>query len=112
MTGFLYVNGVITADGSQWYVLEKPTGSSDSPGAEASVYRWSGTAWVKLGQVDRVPSSLNYFQAASGGWFEAVTFPGTASPAFMMQGSSSPAPAVLTDAGGSWHVAAYPAPGR
>jgi len=112
MTGFLYVNGVITADGSQWYVLEKTTGSSDSPGAEASVYRWSGTVWVKRGQVDRVPQSLNYFQTASGGWFEAVTFPGSAGPAFMMQGSSSTARAVLTDAGGTWHVADYPAPGR
>ena len=75
-TGLLYVNGVITADGSQWYVLEKPTGSSDSPGADALVYRWSGTVWVKQGQVDRLPQSLNYFQTPSGGWFEAVTFPG------------------------------------
>ena len=88
MTGFLYVNGVITADGSQWYVLEKPTGSSDSPGAEALVYRWSGTVWVKQGQVDRLPQSLNYFQTPSGGWFEAVTFPGSAGPAFMMQGQA------------------------
>ena len=30
----------------------------------------------------------------------------------MMEGSSSAAPAVLTDAGGSWHVADYPAAGR
>ena len=110
--GWSYVNGVMTADGAQWYVAEKPTGSSASPGAEASVYRWSGTVWVKLGQVDRVPPSLNYFQTVSGGWFEAVAFPGTARPAFMMQGSSSPAPAVLTDAGGTWHVADYPARGR
>ena len=106
------MNGVITADGSQWYVLEKPTGSSDSPGADALVYRWSGTVWVKQGQVDRLPQSLNYFQTPSGGWFEAVTFPGSAGPAFMMEGSSSAAPAVLTDAGGSWHVADYPAAGR
>ncbi len=112
MTGFLYVNGVITADGSQWYVLEKPTGSSDSPGAEASIYRWSGTAWVKQGEVDRVPQSLNYFQTPSGGWFEAVTFPGSAGPAFIMKGSGSSAHSVLTDAGGTWHVAAFPPPGR
>jgi hypothetical protein len=112
MGGGLYVNGVITADGAQWCVAEKPIGSSATPGADATIYRWSGTAWVKQGEVDRVPPSLNYFQAASGGWFEAVTFPGSAGPAFVMESSSSSSPAVLTDAGGTWHVAPYPQPGR
>lgn len=107
MIGWLYVNGVITADGAQWCVAEKPTGSAGAPGAKASVYRWSGIAWVKQGEVDRVPPSLNYFQALSGGCFKAVAFPGTTDPAFIMQGSSSSAPSVLTDAGGTWHVALY-----
>ena len=102
--GYLYVNGVITADGAEWYVAEKPVGSAATPGADATVYRWSGAAWVKQGQVDRVPPSLNYFQAPSGGWFEAVSYPGSAGPAFTMEGPSS-SPAVLTDAGGTWHVA-------
>jgi hypothetical protein len=107
MTGWPYLNGVITADGAQWYVAEKPTGSVEAPQADASVYRWSGTAWAKQGQVDRVPPSLNYFRASSGGWFEAVTVPGTADPAFMMEGASTPAPAVLTGTGGTWHVAPH-----
>jgi hypothetical protein len=110
MGGYLYVDGVITADGAQWYIAERPVGSAATPGADASVYRWSGTAWVKQGQVDKVPVSLNYFQAPSGGWFEAVSFPGTAAPAFTMQGSSSLAAVVLTDAGGTWHVAPFPSP--
>jgi hypothetical protein len=107
MTGELYVNGVIVADGHDWYVVEKPTGSVEGPGANALVYQWSGTAWLKLGHVDHVPPSLNYFRALSGGWFEAVTVPGTADPAFMMQGAASSASEVLSDAGGYWHVAPY-----
>jgi hypothetical protein len=107
MTGWLYVNGVITADGGQWYVVEKPTGSVEAPGANALVYRWSGTAWLKLGQVDHVPPSLNYFRVLSGGWFEAVTVPGTVYPAFTMEGAGSAVPEVLTDAGGYWHAAPY-----
>jgi hypothetical protein len=109
--GYLYVNGVITADGSQWCIAEKPVGSAATPGADASVYRWSGTAWVKQGEVDKVPVSLDYFQATSGGWFEAVAFPGSSAPAFAMQGPTSSSPFVLTGAGGRWHVAPYPASG-
>jgi hypothetical protein len=112
MGGYLYVNGVITSDGGQWYVAEKPVGSAATPGADATVYRWSGTAWVKQGEVDKVPVSLDYFQAPSGGWFEAVTVPGAAAPGFTMEGQSSASPAslkVLTNAGGTWHVAPYPA---
>jgi hypothetical protein len=107
MTGWLYINGVITAGGSQWYVAEKPTGSAEAPGANAVVYRWSGTTWLKEGQVDGVPPSLNYFRVLWGGWFEAVTVPGTTTPGFMMEGGGSAAPAVLSDAGGSWHVARW-----
>jgi hypothetical protein len=104
MTGYLYVNGVIAADGSDWYVKETPTGSADSPGADAEIYRWSGSAWIEQGRVDQLPRSLNYFQALAGGWFEAIVVPGTSEPAFAMQGASSPSSAVLSDTGGSWHV--------
>lgn len=112
MGGYSYVNGVITADAAQWCVVEKPVGSAASPGADASIYRWSGTVWVKQGQVDRVPLSLNYFQAPSGGWFEAVSYPGSTGPAFEMADPASPARSVLTNAGGTWHVAPFPAPGH
>ena len=77
------------------------------PGADATVYRWSGSVWVKKGTVDRVPLSLDYYRASSGGWFEAVTVTGTAVPGFIMEGATSPARAVLSDAGGSWHVARF-----
>jgi hypothetical protein len=109
MGGYLYVDGVITSGGAQWYVAEKPVGSAATPGADATVYRWSGTQWVEQGRVDRVPQSLDYFQAPSGGWFEAVSFPGSAGPAFMMEGPASSAREVLTNAGGTWHAAPYPA---
>jgi hypothetical protein len=109
MGGYLYLNGVIVADGAEWFIGEKPVGSAATPGADATVYRWSGTTWVEQGQVDRVPKSLNYFQAPSGGWFEAVSFPGSTGPAFMMAGQSTAAAAVLTNAGGTWHAAPNPA---
>jgi hypothetical protein len=105
MTGYLYVNGVITADGADWYVKETATGSAEAPGAEAEIYRWSGSAWVLQSRVDDLPNSLNYFRAISGGWFEAVNVPGTNDPGFRMQGPNSLSAAVLTNAGGSWHVA-------
>jgi len=106
MTGWLYVNGVMTADGSEWYVKETPTGSVESPGANAEIYRWSGSAWVEQGRVDGVPASLNYFRALSGGWFEPVAVPGARDPGFTMQGAGSSSSEVLTDAGGAWHVRA------
>jgi hypothetical protein len=109
MGGYFSLDGVITAGGAQWYVAEKPIGSAAAPGADATVYRWSGTGWVEQGQVDRVPKSLNYFQAPSGGWFEAVSFPGSTGPAFMMAGQSTATAAVLTNAGGRWHAAPNPA---
>ncbi len=95
MTGFLYVNGVITADGSQWYVLEKPTGSSDSPGAEALVYRWSGTVWVKQGQVDRRPAVAELFPDAIRWLVRSRDLPGERWPSvhdagLKLNGPSSP----------------------
>jgi hypothetical protein len=101
----LYVNGVITADGADWYPTENLTGSVDSPGANAQIYRWSGSAWVQQGRVDHLPKSLNYFYALSGGWFEAVEVPETSDPGFKMEAGGSPSSATLADTGGTWHVA-------
>jgi hypothetical protein len=101
----LYVNGVITADGADWYLTEKLTGSAVSPGANAEIYRWSGSAWVEQGRVDHLPKSLDYFYALSGGWFEAVAVPGTSDPGFRMEAGGSPSSATLTDTGGAWHIA-------
>jgi hypothetical protein len=98
MTGWPYVNGVLTASGAQWYVAERPTGSAEDPGADATVYRWSGSAWLKQGVVDHVPASLNYFQAS--GRFKAVTAPGTADPGFLLRNGVSSHSEVLTNAGG------------
>jgi hypothetical protein len=100
----LDVNGVIAADGADWYVTENLTGSAAAPGADAEIYRWSGSAWVARGRVDNVPRSLNYFYALQGGWFEAVTVPGTNDPGFAMEASGSRSSATLTDAGGTWHA--------
>ena len=104
MTGYVYLNGVIAADGADWYVKETPTGSDASPGADAQIYRWSGSAWVQQGRVDQLPTSLNYFQAISGGWFEAITTAGSTTPEFTMQGANGPGTTVLSDLGGKWHV--------
>jgi hypothetical protein len=105
MTGVIYVNGVINASGVLWYVAEKPTGGQ-APGVDATVYRWSGSAWLEQGEVERVPASLDSFQV-SAGWFEAVRVQGARDPGFLMENSGSPHPEVLTDLGGTWHAARY-----
>ncbi len=113
MTGQPYVNGIITAGGAQWFIAEKPTGGVvGQPEAMATIYRWSGSGWLRLGAVDRVPASLNYYLLSGGydvtyGQFKAVTVPGTADPGFVLEGSGSTRPDVLTDAGGRWHAARY-----
>jgi hypothetical protein len=107
MGGWPYLNGVMATGDGDWYVAEKQTGSAEAPGADATVYRWSGSAWVKEGTADRVPPSLDYFSAVNAGWFEAVTVKGTTVPGFIMEGTTSSARAVLSDAGGSWHVARF-----
>jgi hypothetical protein len=101
----LYVNGVIAADGADWYLTENLTGSAAAPGADAEIYRWSGSAWVQRGHVDHLPRSLDYFYALSGGWFEAVAVPGSSDPGFKMEAGGSPSSATLTDSGGTWHIA-------
>jgi hypothetical protein len=104
MIGYVYLNGVIAADGAEWYVRETPTGSDESPGADAQIYRWSGSAWAQQGRVDQLPASLNYFQAPSGGWFEAITTAGSTTPEFTMQGANGPGTTVLSDVNGTWRV--------
>jgi hypothetical protein len=96
MTGWPYVSGVMTVGGVHWFIAEKPTGSAEAPGATATVYRWSGSAWVRRGVVDHVPASLNYC-AWSGprlrlGQFEAATEAGAADIGFMLEGCRLPIP--------------------
>jgi hypothetical protein len=113
MTGYIYVNGIITARGAQWFIAEKPTGNlADRPEATATIYRWSGSAWLRQGAVERVPTSLNYYLLSGGydvtyGQFAAVTVPDAADPGFVLQGRRSSRKDVLSDAGGRWHVARY-----
>jgi len=113
MTGQPYVNGIISAGGALWFIAEKPTGSLiGRPEAMATVYRWSGSGWLRQGAVNRVPTSLNYYTLSGGydvtyGRFEAVTVPGAADPRFVLGGSGASRPEVLTDAGGRWHAARY-----
>jgi hypothetical protein len=114
MAGWTYVDGVITAGGAEWFIAERPTGTVSSvlPGATATVYRWSGSAWLRQGVVAHVPASLNYYLSARrddvlSGEFEAVTVAGVAEPGFVLEGSGTSRPDVLTDAGGRWRVAGY-----
>lgn len=50
-TGGSYLSGVMSADGADWYVVERPTGSIKNTGADAIVYRLSGSAWQEQGEV-------------------------------------------------------------
>lgn len=102
MIGPVYTGDVMTAAGADWFVAETATGSAEAPSADALIYRWSGTEWVKVGQVDGVPVSLNYFQAASAFTFAPVNVSGSADPGFTIAGSTTAA--VLSDVGGAWHV--------
>jgi hypothetical protein len=104
-------DGVVTADGTGWFLAESATGSAESAGANVMIYRWSGSTWEEQGQVDQVPASLNEFQNFSATWFDAVAVPGATDPGFIMQGGSSATQAMITDAGGAWHVAPYVASG-
>lgn len=109
MTGWPYVSGVVSGGGAQWFIAEKPTGDASNPGADATVYSWSGSAWQRQGVVDNIPASLSYYDLSgipiSFGHFEAVDVAGATDPGFILEGGRSSHPDVLTDAGGSWHSA-------
>jgi hypothetical protein len=111
MTGWPYVAGVVTVGDARWFIAETATGSVVDPGATATVYRWSGSAWLRQGVVDHVPASLNYYDLSgyplAFGHFQAVDVAGAADPGFLLEDSGSSRPDVLTDAGGKWHVALY-----
>lgn len=104
-------DGVVPFGDSLWYVTETATGREEAPGAIATVYRWSGNAWVEEGRVDRVPASLDWFLVGYGAWFEAVNVRGSADPGFVMENSGSARRYVLTHSGGAWHAAPYEAAG-
>jgi hypothetical protein len=112
MIGWSYVAGVIGVDGAQWFIAENPTGHAGDPGATATVYRWSGSAWLRQGIVDHVPVSLNYYDLTGPyplafGHFETVTVPGAADPGFILQDTTSRHRYMFTNAGGRWHAAPY-----
>jgi hypothetical protein len=115
MTGIadngVFPDGVVPFGGSLWYVAETATGREEAPGAIATIYKWSGNAWVEEGRVDRVPASLDWFLVGYGAWFEAVNVGGSADPGFVMENSGSPRRYVLTRSGGAWHAALYKAAG-
>lgn len=96
-----YLNGIDVYDGTDWFVNETPTGHGVLPGADAAIYRWSGSTWLERGHVNDLPPSLNYWQSGfADWWFEPVAVPGTIVPGFALH----PDAAVLTDAGGTWHI--------
>jgi hypothetical protein len=110
LAGWPYVSGVITAGDALWFAAEEPEGSP----ATATFYRWSGSRWLPQGTVNRMPASLDYYMLPANpdrgityGRFQAVTVSGTAEPGFVLHGSRSSHPDVLTDAGGRWHAARY-----
>jgi hypothetical protein len=105
MADYQYLNGVVTVNGIRWYVVEKPIGSAVEPGADATIYRWSGTTWLAEGEVNQVPESLNAFRNGPG--FQAVTIPGATDPGFVLGPNDSEQSNVLTDLGGTWHAAPW-----
>lgn len=101
MIGYTYVGGVLTVNGVHWYVAERPTGNEQNPGADATIYRWSGATWIPQGEVRDLPNSL----VTTVGAFQSIAIPGTADPGFVLQPTNPAAQDVLTDLGGKWHYA-------
>jgi hypothetical protein len=106
-------NGIVLANGAYWLVAIVPARTPhkvDPPYlVAADVYRWSGDRWLLDGYVSRLPGSLNL--PWSGGWITIVPARDPAAIAFARAGSDSaqfptgPSKAVITNAGGSWHLA-------
>jgi hypothetical protein len=97
-------NGIVDEHGSRWLVAPirlHPNGATSE--VELRVYRWNGTVWRLAGPIPRAPAALDL--ASTGGWFAPAATTGGA-VAFRVVGSDVTfrRPAVVTNAGGRWHV--------
>jgi hypothetical protein len=94
------LSGVIGAGGEQWLIASsQPAGSAD---ADISVYQWTGAAWAERGTaaVNDQGSIIGL-----GGWYQAVSVPGSTTPDFLVTGSEpsgSPWTAMVSVSGAVW----------
>ena len=99
-------NGIVRARGAWWLVAELPAArrraDSDSTPLRAVVYRWQGRRWTIRGRVRRIPRRLD--ATAYGGWFTSVPLPAPAIGFRLVGSDPHVGPALLTNAGGRWHV--------
>lgn len=99
-------NGLVEAGGANWLIAVVPAGRAPndySPFPVAAlIYRWSGSSWKVQARVPHLPGAMNleWF----GGWFVAVPAKAPRAVAFAVAGSDSASKAVITDAGGTWHI--------
>ena len=100
--------GIVAAGRTEWLIAPIPAGPAPndySPyPAAALIYRWNGRSWVVAGRVGHLPPAMNveWF----GGWFVAEPTSDPSVVAFGLAGSDSGTYRVITNAGGTWHVAA------
>jgi hypothetical protein len=101
-------NGIVSAGGADWVIAVVPArrasnGYSPFPAA-AIIYRWDGHTWSTDGRIAKLPESLNVDW--NGGWFVGSSPTASASVVtFGLADSLSPTKDVITNRGGSWHVA-------
>jgi len=109
-------NGIVDADGTRWLIAVVPTvrAPKDDPYPVAAImYRWDDSRWTAVGRIPRLRYHLNVNW--SEGWFVSVPTKSPSSVAFELVGSCCNArdPSVLdahstgviTNAGGTWHLA-------
>jgi hypothetical protein len=107
-------NGIVEAGGQRWLIAVVPVGPEPDEGSPAPVgaviYRWDGAGWVEDGRIARLSHRLNIDY--DGGWFvsvpaqpPAVAFELVNSCCTKNVSDHAHSTGVITDAGGTWHVA-------
>jgi hypothetical protein len=112
-------NGIVQAGGQRWLIAVVPVGpapnDSSPPPVGAVIYRWAGAQWVEDGRIAHLSHHLNVDY--DGGWFVSVPAPPSAVAFELVQSCCTKnvtehahSTGVITNAGGSWQVAALPRP--
>jgi hypothetical protein len=110
-------NGIVEAGGRRWLIAVVPVAPARNeytpPPVGAVIYRWDGAQWAEDGRIAHLSHHLNVDY--DGGWFEpvpaqspAVAFELVESCCTRIGNERAHSTGVITNASGSWQVAALP----